>query len=97
MELGGRQKSEKQALQFSLCTQIVMISKSVGAPGSTEVMYLSLTYSIAIMTKDIIVWNCNFLVSNILAQSRLNNAENVESCELQLYKSSNLGRRLLAL
>ena len=28
------------------------------------------------MTKDIIVWNCNFLVSNIVAQPRLNNADN---------------------
>ena len=30
--------------------------------------------SISIKTKDIIVWNCNLLVSNIMPQPRLDNA-----------------------
>jgi len=37
-ELEGLKKSERHVLQFPLCTQIVIISRSVGVPGSSEVI-----------------------------------------------------------
>jgi len=32
---------------------------------------------VSIMTKDIVVWDCNFLLSNIVTQPRLYNADNI--------------------